>query len=590
MGIPLAVGLAVGEARIAVLVAVGALIAGVVSMTAPVGVPFGRMVGAGLTMAVSTFVGSVTGAHHLISLGVAAVWGLFAGALVAGGPGTTAIGVQSVTGLVVTGRFPLPAEKAAMLGVWVLVGAGVQLVLAVVLRSPVADSRERGALAQLSDAVARWARSPDDPEQARLTVEPLQLASRVIAEAGQRQAARATVLRSLLDELTRCRHEVDLLVTVAGRLERDDPAEAEEVRASLRNVAAVLDRASVALRRGRPLTLEGPDLWTSSLTDPAACQHVAALGGQLRAVHASLDDWSGTRRPWARPHVAPARAQRIRLQIEMLRAALDPHGPGVRHALRLAVVLPLCEEVARAAGLPRGYWVALTAAQVLRPDFAQTASRGTARVIGTLLGVVPTTLVAAAFHPRGGFLVVLVFISAAATFAAFPAGYALFSVGITSTAVFLLDVVDPRPYTAAFDRTLDTVLGGAISLLAYLLWPAWEGQRLPVASAELVRSVASYADVVLAPWSGESFSDNDFEAAVTRLRTTRGSARASLTRAAAEPMGHQVAAGTLVAEGVLSAANRIVRSLVVLRSLREEPEEVETTLTRLRSELMEALR
>ena len=66
-----------------------------------------------------------------------------------------------------------------------------------------------------------------------------------------------------------------------------------------------------------------------------------------------------------------------------------------RHAIRLAVCVALAAAVGRAVSWHRTYWLPMTVAIVLKPDFTATFSRGVLRVTGTLTGLAFATLL---FH------------------------------------------------------------------------------------------------------------------------------------------------------------------------------------------------
>ena len=91
-----------------------------------------------------------------------------------------------------------------------------------------------------------------------------------------------------------------------------------------------------------------------------------------------------------------------------VRAALSPSSPAFRHAVRLAVVIPLATEISRLLPWPRGYWLAVTTVIVLKPDFAATASRGVARTVGTALGIIAPAIVVTTLHPQGAVLTVMI--------------------------------------------------------------------------------------------------------------------------------------------------------------------------------------
>ena len=150
-----------------------------------------------------------------------------------------------------------------------------------------------------------------------------------------------------------------------------------------------------------------------------------------------------------------------------------------------------------AFALPHGYWVALTALVVLRPDFASTMSRGVARVVGTALGALIATVVAAETRPAASVLVVLITLCAFVGYVIFRANQAIFSTFLTGYVVFLLALVGLPGRQAAFDRLLDTAIGGALALVAYAVWPTWEAGRVRERLATLVSTQVDYACEVL---------------------------------------------------------------------------------------------
>lgn len=556
---PLAVGAATGELRVATVVALGALLTGVIAISTPVGVPFLRMAASGVAVALSTVVGCATGGHPALAVPLVAVWGAAAGLLTTAGPGATTVGVQAITGLVVTGRFPLPVPAALEQGGLVLVGAGLQLLLAAVVRSPTADAAVRGPLSALATSLAAWCRLPADPLRLSGTADALASAATAVSGAEARGAPRAAALRSVLDDLARARLELVALTTLSTR---QGPGHAE-LLAALTRAATAFDRGADALGRGLPEQAGQPLLQPAEpLPDPVADRHLRALAGQLRAVRSSTHDWYGAGRPLARPH-APSRLPQLSSARTTL-AALRPGSPTWRHVLRMSAALVVAELVVRGLGLPRGYWAALTVAQVLRPDFASTASRGAGRLAGTLLGIVPATLLVGLVHPRGALLVGLAALAAWAAYSAFPAGYGLFTAALTTLVVILLDIVDPQPVSVLGDRVADTALGGGVALLAYLALPSWEGQRLETAVARLAEAVAVQACVVLgAAVRGGGVPADAAEETGRAVRQARSAAEASLARAQAEP---SYAHGQVQrVAGALAALQRIGRSLQLVR-------------------------
>ena len=129
------------------------------------------------------------------------------------------------------------------------------------------------------------------------------------------------------------------------------------------------------------------------------------------------------------------------------------HSPAGRHAVRLAVVIPLAALIARELPLQRGYWMVVAAATVLRPEFGATFTRGAERALGAVcLGVGLAGAIAVSLHPAGGATIVLVGALAWAGYSVFPASFAIGYGFITALVVFLLNVVSPDTLATATDR------------------------------------------------------------------------------------------------------------------------------------------
>jgi uncharacterized membrane protein YccC len=79
--------------------------------------------------------------------------------------------------------------------------------------------------------------------------------------------------------------------------------------------------------------------------------------------------------------------------ISTLRAKLNLPSTTFRHALRLSVYATASDALGRWLGRNRPYWLPLTVAVVLKPDFSSTYSRGVLQRAGTFAGLgLATTL------------------------------------------------------------------------------------------------------------------------------------------------------------------------------------------------------
>ena len=129
-----------------------------------------------------------------------------------------------------------------------------------------------------------------------------------------------------------------------------------------------------------------------------------------------------------------------------MRANLTWQSDAFQHAVRLAVVVSAAAVIAHAVGIGRGYWLALTAVLVLRPEFSVTFTRGVGsggRDASSASASPP--IVAVTAHPHGWVLVPFVGVFVWLAGALFNASYAAFSVAVTGAVVFLLAGLDTDP-------------------------------------------------------------------------------------------------------------------------------------------------
>ncbi|QNG38159.1 FUSC family protein [Geodermatophilaceae bacterium NBWT11] len=163
------------------------------------------------------------------------------------------------------------------------------------------------------------------------------------------------------------------------------------------------------------------------------------------------------------------------------------------------VRLTLCMVVAEAARqllpIERPYWVLLTVAIVLKPDFGSVFTRAVQRGVGTVLGVLLGSALLAVLPGREWVLVAMA-VSAAVLPWARNANFGLFSVFLTPLVLMLLDLAAPSSSGLVGARLVDTLIGCAIVLVfGYLLWPGtWQApldDALRGAATALDRFVAA---------------------------------------------------------------------------------------------------
>ena len=137
------------------------------------------------------------------------------------------------------------------------------------------------------------------------------------------------------------------------------------------------------------------------------------------------------------------------------------------HAARSSIAIVLAELLAIPLSGVHGYWIGLTVIVVLKSDWSTTVRQVLARWSGTLLGVIPASIVLTLIHPRGALLVLLIGLIAWAALAVFQANYALFCVFLSVYVVLSLDVVFETPSSAAADRLLETTIGVILALAVF---------------------------------------------------------------------------------------------------------------------------
>jgi Fusaric acid resistance protein-like len=173
-------------------------------------------------------------------------------------------------------------------------------------------------------------------------------------------------------------------------------------------------------------------------------------------------------------------------------------------------------------------------------------------------------LIAVGLHPAGGVTVVLVGVLAWLGYSLFPASFAVGFTFITALVVFLLNAVSPDTLSTAVARLIDTLIGGALGLLVYALWPTWSRGPAWRSVADLVAAERAYADAVLtAIREGVRAREDDLRPLARRARLARTQAEAVVSRSQTEPATRQIDARQ--SQAVLGALRRLMQSAHVLR-------------------------
>jgi uncharacterized membrane protein YccC len=169
----------------------------------------------------------------------------------------------------------------------------------------------------------------------------------------------------------------------------------------------------------------------------------------------------------AAPRVVADRRTRLRELADRTLASPDSRA----FAVRLSLCMTVAEVARQYLPIQRPYWVLLTVAIVLKPDFGSVFTRAVQRGAGTLLGVLLGSALLT-FLPRNAWVLVAMAAAAAVLPWARNANFGLFAVFQTPLIILLLDLTLPSGPGLVGARLIDTLIGCAIVLVfGYLLWP-----------------------------------------------------------------------------------------------------------------------
>jgi hypothetical protein len=196
--------------------------------------------------------------------------------------------------------------------------------------------------------------------------------------------------------------------------------------------------------------------------------------------------------------------------------------------MRLMLCMGVAAVLSEILPLQRSYWVMLTVAIVLKPDFGSVFARALQRGIGTVLGVVLGAVILAVV-PSGAPLLVPMAVLAFLLPWGITRNYGLFATFLTPLVVILIDTLEHTGWRLAEYRLLDTLLGCAVVLLlGYAPWPnSWHAELLPEL-AGVLSAVAEYLHAVTEDPARTSAARRSAYRRLADLRTT-------FQRALAEP-------------------------------------------------------
>jgi uncharacterized membrane protein YccC len=552
VAIPLVAGAVLNQPAIAAFGAIGAISVGFGSFFGTERGSAIVMLAASLAMGAAMFAGALAGHSTLASVIVVVLAAFSGGLLVVFGVAASFIGLQVVIAVLIAGGFP-SGPREALIGGALVVAGGVAQTLLVVLTWPARlFSNERRTIATAYRSLANYAAGI--PSAQPIAPEP-----HTFTTTGD-----VLAFRALLQEAERLRISLALLAT---RYDTLSQSHGGCVRDLTRAVSAVLGEIAAAVQERRaPEDVPGSWDALAGCSRELSSDALDALAGQLRASWRTAGTLAERAARTIPADVPPVKLPMARDVLTTITANLSPSSAAFRHAVRLAVAVGLAEAAYRMASLERGYWMPMTAALVLKPDFADTFTRSFARVAGTLLGAAIATAIVLVWSPPPTALMVLILALVWACYAVFRVNYALFTVCLTGYLVFLLMLSGVGEMTAASLRAEYTIAGGVLSLLVYAAWPSWSGRSVRAALADMLDSHRAYVDELLGAFeTGQSPSAERLGHLRAAGRLARSNAEATIDRMLHEP-ARTATLDPQISVGVLTALRRNALAALALHA------------------------
>ena len=357
-----------------------------------------------------------------------------------------------------------------------------------------------------------WLRSPHGREQSDVAAVYAALAEllRTVGTEGftARRQALTSSLNTAYDELLRARstaaglnwHRARLVAVLNASHLIAEAATALGVAGTRPPplVIEVVSRLGEAIRNETPPPMIPPP-WDDS---PAMLALRDALAGAARALSRdwSPEDhtWSGLRerfRTGMAGSLEPGRLRRLAGRL------LEEFGGGRLSrifTLRLMVCMGVAGLVSEVLPLQRSYWVPLTVAIVLKPDYGSVFARAMQRGIGTVVGAVAGAALLVLVH--GTWLLIPFAVLAALLPYGRSRNYGLLATFLTPLVVVLIDLLTPVGWRLAEDRLIDTLIGcGIVLVVGFVPWPMSWYAHLPQQFAQTVLDVRRYMEQALAP-------------------------------------------------------------------------------------------
>lgn len=588
VAVPLLVGVAIGSPLGGIAVASGAMNVSYSDKPDHTSRQRARqMLIASFVTAFAVLAGGLIGRNNVTAVSVATLWAFAAGMLVAIGTTEGDLGVTTVVMLVIFSAQSLTTERAINAGLLALAGGLIETILSLALWPVRRYEPERRVLGKLFLELSKVANSPATTANAPPASSESTAAQEVLSTLGGDRTAEGERYRSLLNQAERSR----LCLLTLGRLrrrmhrERKDAAVTgildrfvetsahilETIAASLMGSAAQpgahgsVQELGVLTAKMRQIDTRAASPFLSALIEDSLFQ-MEALAGQLRSVvdlvcvSAAVEGSSSANTGLDR--LATLRRMN---KFDVLRANLNLQSTAFRHALRLAACLAVGDTLGRALDWRRSYWLPMTIAIVLKPDFTATFSRGVLRLAGTFAGLVLATVLFHFTHPSLYQQALLIGVCMFLMRSVGPANYGILVSSLSGLVVLLFAMMGISPKQVILARGVNTFAGGILALLAYWLWPTWERKQSGEILALMLDAYRAYfRDIATSYQQPNAHNEARLSALRVAARLARSNTEASAARISAEP-GITAERLSLIS-AILASSHRLILAVMALDS------------------------
>ena len=553
---------------------------------------FRRIATSGLLCGFSVFIAQLAGVPHWLRFLLVPLWG-FAGAFaLILGPEAADLGLFSTVMLVVYLGSAVPLNEALNNSLFCLLGSVIQAALALTQWSRDRYRPEKRQLGKLFTSLSRLTDEDIFSQKSpplSLLFSRTQLTMRSLS---LRMDGESLRLRSLLNQAERLRLRLVILLRLKKRLIRAHGSPeliacfSDYYRTSARLLVLVSETLADSSAPNRfQNSGRAWDFSWEEMADPGlrlrlylqANPQETIFEPMLREAYLQMESIAGILRAVAelssqnrflriKDESSLSRSSRtsvIRSNFGILRANFSLRSGAFRHGVRMATCLLVGELILSFHPLVRGYWLPMTVALVLKPDFGTTFSRGILRMGGSLVGLAIATCLFHIFHPSWVVDVVLLSLFTFLLRWIGAANYGLYSIGISAFVVLLTAIMGSDPASVIGPRAVNTLIGGSLGLLAYLVWPAWEKVN---GRARLENLLEGYRDYCSFAFQLDLNLDqvNQLDQARQNSRLARANFQSFILRLASEPGSQNTSLRFF--DAILASSNRLAHSAMAIEA------------------------